>query len=78
MEGVSWYSSHARHIKMRYRYVVDIPLIRTKRFTSTFNVRRYNHINSLPVSPLSEKYNLGVFKSRVNWFLLGNCDHNIA
>ena len=51
--------------------MVDIPPIRTKRFGNTLIVRTAKEWNSLPESVFPNSYNLGVFKSRVNRFLLG-------
>lgn len=60
-----------RRTATRHRYMVDIPSIRTKRFGSTFIIRTAKEWNSLPESVFPESYNPGIFKSRVNRFLLG-------
>ncbi|CAG9783369.1 unnamed protein product [Diatraea saccharalis] len=55
----------------RHRFTVEIPQPHTKRFASTFIVRTAKLWNLIPDSLFPDKYSLGLFKSKVNRFLLG-------
>ena len=66
-----FYYRSTRRTETRHPYMVDIPSTRTKRFASTFIMRTAKEWNNLPASVFPENYNLGVFKARVNRYLLG-------
>lgn len=69
-----FYHKPTRHGEGRYQYVVDISPIRTKRFSASFIMRAAREWNSLPASVFPSSYNMGVFKKRVNRYLISKCD----
>ncbi|XP_045508843.1 uncharacterized protein LOC123704508 [Colias croceus] len=52
-------------------FTVDIPHVRTQRYANSFFIRTAKEWNALPSSVFPVDYNIQLFKSRVNRFLLG-------
>lgn len=66
-----FYHRTSRRTAGYHPYLVDIPLIRTKRFASSFIMRTAKEWNSLPASVFPIAYNPQAFKVRVNRHFLG-------
>ena len=65
-----FYHRTTRGTAKRHPFMVEIPPIRTKRFQSTFIIKTAKKWNDLPASVFPNKYDPGVFKRRVNRYLL--------
>lgn len=66
-----FYHRESRRTAGYHPYLVDIPLMRTKRYSSSFIMRTAKEWNSLPASVFPSAYNPNIFKARVNRLLLG-------